>query len=198
MIASTVTVPPATTDPRVERTSAAVLDAAWTLLIESGPDAVGHGQVAAAANVSRTTVYKHFPTRADLLRATIEVMGKPLPTELTGDLRTDLQRMLADLLADFGDERRTRAIAAMIERAQHDQTVAGVRDDLVGEAREQFRTIVLRGVAAGELRSDIDVDLAFAELLGTLFFIRFMEGGAVDADLGARLIDRFLAERRPR
>ena len=179
-------------DPRVERSRAAVLAAAYDLLIADGPDAVSHGQVAAAANVSRTTVYKHFPTRGELLRATLEVMGKPLPAELTGDLRTDLQRLMADLVADLSDDQRTRAIAAMIERAQHDPTVAAVRDDIVCEAHEQFRTIVAHGVASGELRAGIDPDLAMSGLVGTLFFKRFMAGEPIDDDLAARVVEAFV------
>lgn len=190
--------PNATTDPRVERTNEAVLGAAWELLIEGGPDAVRHRQVAAAANVSPTTVYKHFPSRGELLRAAIEVMGRPLPAEVTGHLRTDLDAMLADLVADLADEQRTRAIAAMIERAQHDRTVAAVRDGLIAEARERFRTIVETGIAAGELRGSIDVDVAFAGLLGTFFFTRLMAGEPVDADFATRVVDAFLADQRPR
>ncbi|MGI9644646.1 MAG: TetR/AcrR family transcriptional regulator [Ilumatobacteraceae bacterium] len=180
-------------DPRVERSRAAVLAAAYDLLIADGPDAVVHGQVAAAARVSRTTVYKHFPTRGELLRATIEVMGKPVPAELTGDLRTDLQRLLADLVADLSDDQRTRAIAAMIERAQHDPTVAAVRDGIVCEAHEQFRTIVEQGITSGALRDDIDADLAMSGLMGTFFFKRFMAGEQIDDDLAARAVDAFVA-----
>ncbi len=185
-------------DPRVERTRSAVLTAAYDLLIADGPDAVSHGPVAAAAKVSRTTVYKHFPTRGELLRSTIEVMGKPVPSELTGDLRTDLQRLLSDLVADLADDQRTRAIAAMIERAQHDPTVAAVRDDIVCEGQEQFRTIVEHGIASGELRADIDADLAMSGLVGTFFFKRFMAGEPIDDDLAARAVDAFVANHSAR
>jgi len=189
--------PTGSADPRVERARTAILTAAYDLLINDGPDAVGHGQVAIAASVSRTTVYKHFPTRGDLLRATIEVMGKAVPPELTGDLRNDLQRLVGDIVSDLGDDQRTRAIAAMIERAQHDETVAAVRDDLVREARQQFRAIVAAGVAAGELRGDIDDDVAMAGLVGTFFFKRLMAGDTVDADLATRVVDAFLTSHRP-
>ena len=184
---------PSTRDPRVERTHAAVLHASYELLIAEGPDAVTHAQVAVAAGVSRTTVYKHFPTRGELLRQTIEVMGKPVPTELTGDLRTDLLALLDDLVADLGDDQRTRAVATMMERAQHDATVAEVRDSVVCEAVDQFRTIIDGGVASGTLRKGIDVDLAMAGLVGIFFFKRFMVGEPVDTALAERAVDAFIA-----
>ncbi len=55
-----------------------------------GPSAITHANVATAANVSRTTVYNHWPTREDLLRATIDSIGTVTPAldDLTGSLRT--------------------------------------------------------------------------------------------------------------
>lgn len=188
---------PSGLDPRTERTRTAMLAASYDLLIAEGPGEVSHANVAARANVSRTTVYKHFPTQADLLRATIVLMGKPIAPTLTGDLRTDLGAMLADIVADLADDDRTRAIAAMIERAQHDDVVASVRDDLVDEVREQFAEVLQGGVERGELRADIDVDLALAGLFGLFLFKRLMAGDTVDDALAARAIDAFLAQHAP-
>ena len=93
-------------DPRIERTRAAIMEAAADLMMADGPTEVTHVNVAAAANVSRTTVYKHYPTRADLLRSTVEATGKsvPDPADFTGDVRADLERFFADLVADLGAE----------------------------------------------------------------------------------------------
>lgn len=185
-------------DPRMERTRAAILEAASELLVCDGPDAISHAQVALAAKVSRTTVYNHFPDRAALLRATIEAFAKPRPSEVTGDVRTDLRRLLEGIVTDLLDEQRSRAFATMIERAQHDDTVAAVRDDLICEGQTQFAQIVANGITAGLLRSDIDVDLAMSGLLGTLFFRRFMVGRAVAHDEIEHLVDEFLRDHAPR
>jgi AcrR family transcriptional regulator len=179
-------------DPRIERTTAAILAAAFDLLIAEGTDGVTHGQVAAAANVSRTTVYSRFPRRADLLRAAIEEFGQPIPTELTGDTRHDLIALLADIVSDLADDERSRAIATMMERAQHDPTVAEVRDDLVCGGLDMFAAIVEAAVADGTIRDDIDVDLAMAGLVGTFLFRRFMVGNPLAADEVDRVVDDFL------
>ena len=79
-------------DPRTERTRRAIEEAARQLLDEGGPDAVTHVNVASTAHVSRTTVYNHWPSQADLLRDTIESLGKVMVgvDQLTGELRVDL------------------------------------------------------------------------------------------------------------
>jgi AcrR family transcriptional regulator len=182
----------AAVDPRVERTCAAILDAARDLLMASGPDAVTHSHVATHARVSRTTAYKHYPTRADLLRATIEHVGRPLPVELTGDIATDLRSFVADIVDDLGKDEHSRAFITLMERAQHDPEIAAVRDGLVCEVEEQFRAMVADAVAAGRLRDDTDVEIAMAGLMGAFFFRRFMANAPVDVGYTDRVVADFL------
>lgn len=182
----------ATVDPRVERTRAAILDAARDLLMESGPDAVTHAHVATHARVSRTTAYKHYPTRGDLLRATIEHVGRPFPAELTGDFAADLRSFVADLVDDLGKDEHARAFITLMERAQHDPEIAAVRDGLVCDAEDQFRAMVTEAVDAGQLRADLDVEVAMGSLMGTFFFRRFMANDVVDPDYADRVVEHFL------
>jgi hypothetical protein len=75
-------------------------------------------------------VYTHWPTREDLLRATIESLGqvKPASTSSPAILRDDL-----DILCGRSSRPQRRAaapmIANMMERALHDPTVVTVRDE---------------------------------------------------------------------
>jgi AcrR family transcriptional regulator len=185
-------------DPRTERTRQAVVDAARDLLEASGPDAVTHGNVARRARVSRTTVYKHHGTRADLLRAAVDHVGKPTRHALTGDLETDLRAFVAHLVDDLADEHRALVFATFMERSLQDPAVATVRDEMMCEATEHFRAMVGAGVAAGRLRTDLDVDLALAGLVGTFLFRRYMAGRPVDAAVADRVVSIFLEQNAPR
>lgn len=187
-------------DPRVERSRTAVVDAAAQLLLDDGPDAITHARVAAAAGVSRTTVYKHFPERADLLFVTAEAISKnrPDPTDVTGDLRTDLRTFLDHLATDLRDPVRTRVIAMTMERAIHDDAVALVRDTFLTEISDAFAAIAAAGVAAGELSADIDVELALASLAGSLVYSRLLANRPIDDVLVDGLIDNFMATNAPR
>lgn len=179
-------------DPRVERTRAAILDAARDLLMTDGPDAVTHVHVAAQARVSRTTIYKHYPSRPDLIRATIEHVGTPFPNSLTGDVRADLRAFVDDVVKDLGNDARSRAFITLLERAHHDEEIASVRDGLVCDAQAHFATLVEHGIEQGVLRDDIDVDIAIASVMGTFFFRRFMADEPVDGDLADRVVSNFL------
>ncbi len=187
-------------DPRVERTRLAVVDAAAQLLLEHGPDAITHAAVAAAAEVSRTTVYKHYPERSDLLFATAEAIGKnlPDPADMSGDLRSDLATLLSILATDLRDPRTARVMAMMMERAMHDDAVALVRDTFMREIQAAFATIVANGVATGELAPGTDTQLGLAALAGSLIYSRFLADLPIDDALVDGVIDHFIATNAPR
>jgi TetR/AcrR family transcriptional regulator of autoinduction and epiphytic fitness len=191
---------PRSDDPRVERTRAAVIEAASDLLMADGPSAITHANVAAAANVSRTTVYNHWPTQADLLRDTIESLGKvPLRRDqLTGSLRTDLDLLCGHVVQDLADDQRAPMIVNMMERALHDPTVASVRDEFLDAFADVFHTIVQTAIDAGELRTDIDAGRSMAALLGSFLFARFMSADDFGPDFAAAVLDDFVSVNAPR
>ena len=191
---------PRTDDPRVERTRAAVIEAASDLLVTDGPSAITHANVAAAANVSRTTVYNHWPTQADLVRDTIESLGKvPVSRDqLTGALRPDLRLLCAHIIDDLADEQRAPMIANMMEQALHDPIVASVRDEFLGAFANVFHTVIRTAVDAGELRSDIHADRSMAALLGSFLFARFMSSDEFDRGYADAVLDEFVRINAPR
>lgn len=183
-------------DPRTERTRSAIEQAARDLLHEAGPDAVTHAHVALAANVSRTTVYKHHSTRASLVRAAIEIED-PFPDEFTGDLRTDLMAMLGHLVDDLADDDSVRMFATFIERSSSDPELHEIADGMVCRGREMFTQLLAEGVRSGQLCSGIDPDFAMAGLIGTFLFRCFFSHQPVDRDVAAEVIDHFLVHHAP-
>ena len=87
------------------RNESALLDAAATVFVESGVQAPVR-RVAAAAGVSTATIYRHFPTRADLIVAVyrhqvqaLAVAGPALLAEREDPL--EALRGWVDLFVDF-------------------------------------------------------------------------------------------------
>lgn len=186
-------------DPRVARTRRAVVDAAADLLLEHGPDAVTHARIADTTTYSRTTLYKHWPSRTDLIRAAMDKIDKNRMVRPTsGDLRTDLRSTLDGLARDLRDESQLRMILTMIERSRHDESVAAVRDDLIDEIEPIFDEVLQRAVDAGELRADLDVSLGWASLVGGLMFRKFLFDDPLTDDTVERLIDEFITANTPR
>ncbi len=191
---------PRSDDPRVERTRAAVVEAASDLLVAEGPGAITHANVAAAANVSRTTVYNHCPTREDLLRAAIDSVGRVKPDErdLTGPIRADLDTLCEHLIVDLIDDQRAPMIANMMERALHDATVVNVRNEFVALFEQAFRVAFDRAIERGELRADIDVHRSLASIVGSFVFARFMSSEGFDRAFADHVLDDFVRVNAPR
>jgi AcrR family transcriptional regulator len=190
---------PRNDDPRVERTRAAVIEAASDLLVADGPGAITHANVAQAANVSRTTVYNHWPTREDLLRAAIDSVGRVTPdeSELVGPIRADLGTLCEHLVVDLIDDQRAPMIANMMERALHDSTIVSVRDEFLERFEQAFRVAVDRAIDRGELCGDVDVRRSIASIVGSFLFARFMSNGGFDRSYADAVLDDFVRVNAP-
>jgi AcrR family transcriptional regulator len=190
---------PRSDDPRVERTRAAVIEAASDLLVTDGPGAITHVNVAQVANVSRTTVYNHWPTREDLLRAAIDSVGRVTPDErdLVGPIRADLGTLCEHLVVDLIDDQRAPMIANMMERALRDPSIVTVRDEFLQRFEKAFRVAIERAIERGELRCDIDVRRSFASIAGSFLFARFMSSDGFDRSYADAVLDDFVRLNAP-
>jgi AcrR family transcriptional regulator len=187
-------------DPRVERTHAAVVEAACELLLVDGPSAVTHVNVAAAAGVSRSTVYNHWPTRESLLRVAIESIHDDAPTaaDLTGDLRGDLGTLFDPLARDLADDQRAAMIATMMQRVLFDPEVVAIRDEFLTEFTDMVAEVLRDGIADGALRPDLDVDQALVSLIGACLFRRFMSREPFTSAAVDQILDDFVRMHAPR
>ena len=79
-------------DQQVDLTRELIMRAFQELLQNDHPDAITYPQVAEAAGVSLRTVYRYFPTRADLLQSAAAWFR-----EFTDGLRWDDQRTVRDM-----------------------------------------------------------------------------------------------------
>jgi len=118
--------------------------------------------------------------------------------ELTGDLRTDLLTGLATIATDMGADDRMRMFAAILERSQHDPEVAAVRRAIVRATMAHFTSALESGIKTGQVRKDLDTDLATASLVGTYYFRRFLSDQQVTTKIVEKIVDTFLHLNAPR
>ena len=145
--------------PRYDRTAAAILDAAAHVLSERGSGA-NLADVAAAAGVSRATLYRYYPDREALLAA--------LASAALADA--------AARLADAGLERAP--VEEAIERIVRAVIAVGDRYSVIVHELVRFdpaeaerllgtpmRAVFARGIESGLFRQDISPDVLL-ELFG--------------------------------
>ncbi|MFI7454899.1 TetR/AcrR family transcriptional regulator [Nonomuraea sp. NPDC049714] len=130
-------------DPRVQRTRRDVVDAATALFKSEGWAAVTHAEVARRAGYSKATVYTHWPTRLDLVRASVgQICGAAEHPRPTGDLRADLVRELLDFADDLSQGHLTRVLGGVLERADNDPVVGEMREQLWAEGTRSMEAIL--------------------------------------------------------
>lgn len=156
-------------DPRVTRTRSVVLDAAATLLAERGYAAFTMDALVERTGVSKTTMYKHWPTRADLIAAAVQAMAIDPVAPDTGDVRDDLIALTMDSLDAYTGPRWS-GLASVQEAAAHDPELRASLQSAVSTRFSAPRAVLERAVSSGQLRADLDVDTAVTILIGAVFF----------------------------
>lgn len=71
-------------DRRVRRTRQALREALVSLILERGFDAITVSEIAARADVGRTTFYAHYADKEDLLQGSLETLAELLRGATTG------------------------------------------------------------------------------------------------------------------
>lgn len=180
-------------DPRIERTRAAVLEAGVDVLFERGPDAVTHAAVANDARVSRTTVYKHWPTRSELLFDVLKQVQPHKRVEPSGDVRCDLQQMGTKMAAAFGDERLNKVFSSLMAQAWWDDEATEAQQALISAAMSDMAGVLDAAVEAGQLRPGIDPLRASGRLVGPMFFAALIARQPLTPAEVEELVDDWLA-----
>jgi AcrR family transcriptional regulator len=185
-------------DRRVARSRAAVLDAGVELLVECGPNAVTVDAIVQRSGVAKTTIYRHWPSREDLVVDVIREVVKPTPA-LRADLPFEeaLRTLLRASCAQAADDRLRRAFPALLlAKAQSQPALERLRDETQHDHRAQLEELIGRGVAEGHLAPDVTVEDAILQLMAPMVLLScgFHE---FDDDVADRIADLFLTSHRP-
>lgn len=174
--------------PRSEQSRSSVVRATSELLGEVGLRAMTTEQIAARSGVSKATIYKWWPNKYGVaIDAFFAELQADSPDPDTGSARTDFAVWLRGL-CHFYSGPNGRVFAQLIGEAQFDPEVAtGLRDGLIRSRRAVLESIWERGVTRGELREDIDPDIAIDLIIGPALY-RLMAGHAGLDDAAADAI----------
>ena len=158
----------------------ALLEAAWTELVEVGYSRFTIEGVAARAGTSRPVIYRRWPARSDLAIAAVRHHGRstPVPTPDTGSVRDDLIETLRAASA----RRRELAVLFSVQMGEYftetGQTPADLRAEFLSGRQQPFGidTVLRRGIERGEIDpaaltpriAALPTDLLRHELLMTL------------------------------
>lgn len=171
--------------PRSRRVHEAALTATQELLREGGLGAASIDAIAVRSGVSKATLYKHWPSRiAIAANAFGRDVAEAVPDSDTGSTEAALREMV----------RRTSDFYASPEGQVYRELVAACVQDAGGAAyfrayflygrRQAFARLWERALERGDVRVDVDVEVATDLVLGPLL-VRLMTGHQPLTEAGA-------------
>jgi AcrR family transcriptional regulator len=178
--------------PRDARADGAILAAAGDVLAEQGLAGFTVDAVAARAGVAKATIYRRWPSRADLLLETAHMAVVEMPQPDTGSLREDLVLLMGGLARKMRTTSAGQLLPAVLAEAAVNPHMDEIFCQHVCERRTFVRQAVERGIARGELPPEADVDLMMDLLAGPIFVRVMMTHGPIDDAVVERIVDTVL------
>src|SRR5581483_6255864 len=178
------------TDPRVERSRMVILRAAVDEMAAVGYGGVTIESIAARAGVGKSTIYRHWFDKLDLIADAFETFHEQLVPDL-GDrsVRESLALLLGHLAEVVVDSTWSRCILALIEGAERDPRVREFHHRYAAERRQALIELIERGIEEGAVSADVDPELATAALLGAIFYRRLWTGSPLLPEMTGELVD---------
>jgi AcrR family transcriptional regulator len=179
---------PKAIDERVRRSRQTVLAATSELLFERGFAGVSVDEISRRSGVAKTTIYRHWPTRADLLRDACAAISTPQEVPDAGSLELDLNALMTDLAELLSKARWVSVMPSVIDAAERDPDIADVFAKLQRGYTVPIETVILRAVTKRELPEDTDVATLVAALTGPLFYRRWFSRDPLTGDFAREIV----------
>lgn len=178
--------------PRSERARLAILAAAGELMLEGGLNAATMEAIAERAGVSKATIYKWWPSRGAValdgfLAQAHETIAVPEDLSTKEALRFQVRA----LIHLFRDTPSGPLMRALTSQAEGDPELArAVRERWLAPRRAVAMEIVRAGIAAGELRPDVDVGVVSDQLFAPIYHRLIFGHEPLNDELADQLVDQ--------
>ena len=176
-------------DPRVAHTRLIVLDATVAILAERGFERLTVEAVAERSGVARSTIYRNWPDRRDLLTDGFERMCSFEEIPDLGSMEAELRFVADQLATSLNNDAWAQALPSLIGAAHHDAGLTEAQRRFSQRRQAIIGAIFERAAARGEIASDRRAP-QLAELFGSGFFFRFL---MTRAPIDAEFIDTHVA-----
>jgi AcrR family transcriptional regulator len=180
--------------PRDARADRAILEATRELIAEIGVYGFRTEDVAARAGVGKGAIYRRHRSKDELVTAAVAALvDEEIVVPDTGSTRADLLVLMREAVALYRGSAAGRLMPNLIgAMAQKPDLAHAVRDGFLAARRDALSEVLRRGIERGDLRPDLDLELALDVLGGPLFYRLLVTGGPLDERLAEGVADLIL------
>jgi len=182
--------------PRVRSAHAheQVLSAAQELFSERGIDGASMDAIAETSGVSKATIYKHWPDKDALCLEVLYRLKNQIPIFETDDLRADLTALLNYEVKEQKSAAHARLMQHLHAYAAKNHAFAmALRARIMEPPVNRITELLRRGLHEGSLRSDLEISVGIALLLGPMMYryVTSVTGKPIPQNLAEQVADAF-------
>jgi AcrR family transcriptional regulator len=182
---------------RAARVVSDVLTATAEELSRVGYAALRVEDVALRSGVNKTTIYRRWPTKPELVGAALRAVWEPQDVPDTGSVRADFVASLTKTAA-FAISPIGKGLTHVIQLERAHPEVEPIARGLREEYRKLREQLVERAIRRGELSADTDPRFVSDLMSAPIFSRLFTDGESVDAVFIERVVDVVLTGLRER
>ncbi len=177
-----------------EEVRADVLRAVGALLLSEGMGALSFERAAREAGVSKTTLYKWWPSKGSLaMDAYFHAVEPELSFPDTGDVRADLRSQLRAFTRVMTRTPGGRILTQLIGESQTDGELGAAYRRLYSSERRRLAEVRLRAAQdAGQIRDGVDVRVLIDQLWGAVYHRLLIPDEPVTEDFAVALVDHVM------
>lgn len=157
--------------PRSTRSHQAILQTTLELLGEVGFEAMSIDAIAARAGVGKTTIYRRYASKEELVADAIEQIREEITIPDTGNLQSDIDALIQNAAQITFTPLGRQAVAMIISSASSNPQFAQIYwTKYLQPRRKAFAIVLERAKARNELQTDLDADLVFDTMSGIMLY----------------------------
>lgn len=157
--------------PRSEPAHRALLNAALREFVARGFEAMSLEAIAAAAGVSKLTLYRHWDSKLALVREVLQSLSDETPMEDHGSLEEDLRVLLREAYRAGTASPAGQIMPRLVgEIASHPELLEIYQTEILRPRLERLKALIARARARGELREDLPLTILADMFGGPIFY----------------------------
>ncbi|TCO40555.1 TetR family transcriptional regulator [Kribbella antiqua] len=177
--------------PRDAGVEGRVLEAAMAEMRLRGYDGMAVDRVAERAGVAKTTLYRRWPTKAELVIAMIAQLRSAVPFEPSGDSRRDLSELVSAVASTLTAVPRT-LIADLAAAAAREPRVGESVRALWGERHAAAVAVLAKAQEDGLVAAGTSPVVLVDQLVGPLYYRLLITGEPITSAYVGELVDSAL------